>query len=262
MLRIVLAMAILIPAFLAAAGQHAVTAKKKARLSHVQEKTTPDEPLRFILWETQEDLRNRAGTPQEYFVPRIQKAIKPADVRYYQDTYKRVDDVYYRDTPVGRVRVVVAYAADESESRLDPQIRVEKLHFFFDKDVSLRKALAAIAELRELCVGGCILNGFTSTVVAQPASPTEEQIALAQKMKPHWRGQDMSDATPGAEVFYVDTPYPVDFEHNPVERIDYTLTSNAGRERYTMTIVNKPPTVLDVWHPKVSDFQVASGKAQ
>jgi hypothetical protein len=80
---------------------------------------------------------------------------------------------------------------------------------------------------------------------------------LAHQMKPHWRGQDMSDATPGVEVFYVDSPYPIDFEHSPVERIDYTLVSNAGREHYALTVVNKQPTVLDVWHPHIADAQLA-----
>jgi hypothetical protein len=152
----------------------------------------------------------------------------------------------------------VAYEQDESQGHLNPEIRVEKIHFFFDKDVNLRRALASIQELRELCSGGCILNGFSSSVVAQPADPSDAQIKLTHAMKPHWRGQDMSDATPGAEVFYVDSPYPVDFEHSPVERIDYTLMSNASRERYTMAIVNKHPTVLDVWHPRRGDPQVAA----
>lgn len=208
-----------------------------------------------MLWEKKEDLRKRSGSPDQYFVPVIQKLISPAESRYYSDTYKRIDDVYYRETPAGRVRIVVAYATDESQSHLNPDIRVEKVHFFFDKDIPLRKALAAITELRQLCAGGCTLNGFSSTVIAQPAAPSEAQVALAHQMKPHWRGEDMSDATPGAEVFYVDSAYAVDFEHSPVERIDYTLISNAGREHYTLTVVNKQPTVLDVWHPRSGDGQ-------
>jgi hypothetical protein len=212
-----------------------------------------DQPLRFVLWETQSELRKRAGEPQQYFVPAIQKLIRASELRYYSDNYGKVDDVFYRKTAVGEVRILVAYARDESQGHLNPEIRVEKIHFFFDKDITLRKALASILELRELCAGGCILNGFSSSVVAQPASPSDAQIALAHQMKPHWRGQDMSDATPGAEVFYVDSPYPVDFEHSPVERIDYTLISNAGREHYTLAMMNKEPTVLDVWHPRVDD---------
>lgn len=230
---------------------------KRPKPQAVRQNTPPAEPVQFALWERQEDLRKRTGVPQEYFVPAIQKLIHPEDLRYYSDNYRKVDDVFYRDTSAGRVRILVAYAKDESLSHLNPEILVEKLHFFFDKDVTLRKALAAITELRELCTGGCILNGFSSTVVAQPASPSEAQVALARKMKPHWRGQDMSDATPGAEVYFVDSPYPVDFEHSPVDRIDYTLTSNAGREHYTLTVANKAPTVLDVWRPRSSDAQAA-----
>jgi hypothetical protein len=257
-LRIVLAIILLSLAALSPMAQQSAPGKKKKMLAPTGQRSAPNQPLHFVLWEKQEELRKRAGNPQEYFVPSVQKLIPLADLRYYLDTYKKVDDVFYRETQVGRVRILVAYAADESQSRLNPEIRVEKLHFFFDKDVVLRKALAAIGELRELCAGGCIMNGFSSTVVAQPAVPSETQVALAHRMKPHWRGQDMSDATPGAEVFYVDSPYPVDFEHSPVERIDYTLTSNAGREHYTLAVVNKPPTVLDVWHPKIRDFQVAT----
>jgi len=233
------------------------SAKKKNK-AHTQQTAKRAAPLKFALWEKQVDLRKRAGEPQQYFVPSIQKVIAPADLRYYTDNYKKVDDVFYRQTSIGEVRIVVAYANDDSQSHLNPVVRVEKVHFFFDKDVSLRKALASILELRELCAGGCILNGFSASVVAQPESPSDEQEKLAHDMKPHWRGQDMSDATPGAEVFYVDSPYPVDFEHSPVERIDYTLISNAGREHYTLAVVNKQPTVLNVWHPHISDAQAAA----
>lgn len=253
MQRIVLAIVLGLTSSLLITAQQSRPAKRKAYSS--RQSVKPPTPLRFILWEKQDDLRKRAGNPDQYFVPVIQKVIKPAELRYYRDTYKKIDDVYYRETPAGRVRIVVAYAMDESQSHLDPDIRVEKVHFFFDKDIPLRKALAAITELRQLCAGGCILNGFSSTVIAQPAAPSEAQVALAHQMKPHWRGEDMSDATPGAEVFYVDSPYAVDFEHSPVERIDYTLISNAGREHYTLTVVNKQPTVLDVWHPRSGDAQ-------
>lgn len=257
MQRFVLAFVLLLTWLIPTSAQHLVHTKK-GKTQHSPQATKPEEPLEFALWENQADLRNRAGEPQQYFVPAIQKLIKPSELRYYSDNYQKVDDVFYRNTTAGEVRILVGYARDESQGHLHPEIRVEKVHFFFDKDVNLRRALASIQELRQLCSGGCILNGMSSSVVAQPASPSEAQIKLAHDMKPHWRGQDMSDATPGAEVFYVDSPYPIDFEHSPVERIDYTLISNAGRERYTMAIVNKQPTVLDVWHPHIGDSQVTA----
>lgn len=224
-----------------------VFAANPARHKAAQRKTAV---AHFMLWEKQADLRHRLGAPEEYFVPRIQKIIPPRDLRYYTDTYKKVDDVFYRQTPAGEVRILISYAVDSSVSHLHPEIRVEKVHFVFDKDVSLRKALQSIDELRELCDGGCILNGFSSTVVAQPAMPSQAMADLAQQMKPHWRGQDMSDATPGAEVYFVDSPYPVDFEHSPVDRIDLTLVSNAGHEKYALSVMNTRTTVLDVWRPR------------
>lgn len=217
----------------------------------------------FMLWEKQADLRRRLGFPEQYFVPRIEKIITPRDLRYYADTYKKVDDVFYRQTSAGEVRILVSYAVDSSVSHLHPDFRVEKVHFVFDKDVPLRKALDAVDELRAFCEGGCILNGFSSIVVAQPALPSESMVDLAQQMKPHWRGQDMSDATPGAEIYYVDSPYPVDFEHSPVDRIDLTLVSNAGHEKYALSVMNTGTTVLDLWHPRSrsgSDF-VAPAKS-
>ena len=226
--------------FVPAHAQSSQPHKMRTRVSRAS--GNEDQPLRFLLWEKQSDLHKRAGIPKQYFVSAIQKVIRPDELRYYSDNYGKVDDVFYRNTSAGEVRILVAYARDESQGHLNPEVRVEKVHFFFDKDITLRKALASILELRELCAGGCILNGFSSSVVAQPASPSDAQIALAHQMKPHWRGQDMSDATPGAEVFYVDSPYSVDFEHSPVERIDYTLA-----------MMNKQPTVSDVWHPRISD---------
>jgi hypothetical protein len=209
------------------------------------------------LWEKQADLRHRLGLPAEYFVPRIQKLIRPAQYDYYFDNYKNVDDVFYRPTALGEVRILVAYAVDGSRSHLNPDIRVSKIHFLFDKDVSLRDALAAITELRQLCAERCILNGFTGSVVVQPAVPTQAQLELAKEMKPLWRGQDMSDATPGAEVFYQDSPYAIDFEHSPVERIDLTLVSNAARERYALSVMNTRATILDEWRPHRRQPQVA-----
>ena len=229
----------------------AQTSSHRARrpATHSDATAAPPAPMKFALWEKQEDLRKRTGTPKQYFVPRIQKIIRPGELKYYLDTYKKVDDVFYRETRHGEIRILVAYAVDGSRSHLNPDVRVSKVHFIFDKDLSLRDALADIEELRGLCSGGCILNGFSSSVIVQPAAPSEAQIVLAREMKPQWRGQDMSDATPGAEVFYQDSPYPVDFEHSPVERIDLTLVSNAGREKYVMSIMNKRATVLDVWRP-------------
>jgi hypothetical protein len=203
----------------------------------------------FVLWEKQEDLRKRTGAPQQYFVPRIQKIIQPKDLKYYSDIYKKVDDVFYRQTRHGEIRILVAYAVDGSRSHLNPDTRVSRVHFVFDKDVALRDALNDIDELRELCYGGCIMNGFSARVIVQPAEPSQAQVVLAREMKPQWRGQDMSDATPGAQVFYVDSPYPIDFEHSPVERIDLTLVSNAGAENYMMSVMNTRATVLDEWRP-------------
>src|SRR5690242_13670466 len=80
---------------------------------------------RFMLWEKQADLRHRLGAPEEYFVPRIQKIIPPHDLRYYTDTYKKVDDVFYRQTAAGEVRILVSYAVDSSVSHLHPETRVE-----------------------------------------------------------------------------------------------------------------------------------------
>jgi hypothetical protein len=218
---------------------------------------TQQTPQLFTLWEKQADLRHRLGLPAEYFVPRIQKLIRPAQYDYYFDNYKNVDDVFYRPTSLGEVRILVAYAVDGSRSHLNPDIRVSKIHFLFDKDVSLRDALAAITELRQLCAERCILNGFTGSVVVQPAAPTQAQLELAKEMKPLWRGQDMSDATPGAEVFYQDSPYAIDFEHSPVERIDLTLVSNAARERYALSVMNTRATILDEWRPHRRQPQVA-----
>jgi hypothetical protein len=238
-------------------GQRTRTTRK----NNAAQQQQPAPPPLFTLWEKQDELRHRLGKPAEYFVPRIQKLIRPADYQYYFDNYKNVDDVFYRRTGLGEIRVLVAYAVDGTRSHLNPDVRVSKVHFVFDKDVSLRNALATIAELRELCTESCIMNGFTASVVVQPAAPSRAQLELAKEMKPQWRGQDMSDATPGAEVFYQDSPYPIDFEHSPVERIDLTLVSNAARERYTMSIMNKHATILDVWRPRSHQQEVSAKQA-
>lgn len=206
---------------------------------------------RFALWERVEDLRKRVGLPGQYYVPLIQKLITPGEAEKYRDAYKKVYDVFYRDTPVGLVRVLVAYGKDDSRSHLAPDTRVTHVYFIFDKNVVLRDALGAISEVRDLCTGGCLLNGFAASVIAQPASPSQAQIVLAHKMQQQWE-DEMPDATPGVQVFYRDSPYPVDFEHSPVERVDLTLVSNANQEKYSIVVRKQEPTMLNVWHPKGS----------
>jgi hypothetical protein len=226
-------------------------------------------PIRthFVLWETKQHLRQRTGAPHQYYVPAIDKLIRPDEYSYYQISYKKVYDVFYRDTPLGIVRVLVAYVNDDSRSHLDPEVRVGHVYFIFDKDVQLRDALTAIFEAQEVCAEGCNMNGFAASVVAQPRSPSEEQLQLARRMRPQWHGDPMPDATPGLHIFYQDSPYAVDFEHGYVERIDFSLVSNASQERYSIEIRGKPPTMLDLWRPRRHPSEsaaatVAEGKNQ
>jgi hypothetical protein len=212
----------------------------------------------FFLWETIEHLRRRVGKPQQYFVPAINRLITPGEYDFYQNTYKKVYDVFYRDSTVGMVRILVAYVKDDSHSRLDPDVRVGQIFFIFDKDVLLRDALNAIYEAQAVCAEGCAMNGFAASVIAQPRVPSESQILLARQMRPQWHGVDMPDASPGLHVFYQDSPYSVDFEHSFVERIDLTLVSNAAQERYSLEVRGKEPTMLNVWRPHRHPSETAS----
>jgi hypothetical protein len=236
-------------------------AQEKTKLAHARA-TSIQKPSRvhFVLWEAMQQLRRRTGTPHQYYVPAIDKLIRPDEYSYYQINYKKVYDVFYRDTPVGIVRILVAYVKDDTRSRLDPEVRVGHVYFIFDKDVLLREALNAIYEAQEVCADGCAMNGFAASVVAQPKSPSEAQLLLARRMRPQWRGQEMPDASPGLQVFYQDSPYAVDFEHSFVERIDLSLVSNAGQERYSIEIRRAQPTMLDVWRPRRHPSESAAAR--
>jgi hypothetical protein len=215
---------------------------------------------RFVLWETKQQLRRRTGTPRQYYVPAVDKLIGPERLDYYQTAYKKVYDVFYRDTPLGLVRVLVAYVNDDSRSHLDPELRVGHVYFIFDKDVQLRDALNTIYEAQVLCAEGCTMNGFAASVIAEPRQLTQEQVLLARRMRPQWHGTEMPDAAPGLQVFYQDSPYPVDFEHSFVERIDLTLVSNAGQERYSIEVRGKEPTMLNVWRPRRHPSETAAAQ--
>jgi hypothetical protein len=235
-------------------------AQEKTKLAHARA-TSIQKPSRvhFVLWEAMQQLRRRTGTPHQYYVPAIDKLIRPDEYSYYQINYKKIYDVFYRDTPVGIVRILVAYVKDDTRSRLDPEVRVGHVYFIFDKDVLLREALNAIYEAQEVCADGCAMNGFAASVVAQPKSPSEAQLLLARRMRPQWRGQEMPDASPGLQV-YQDSPYAVDFEHSFVERIDLSLVSNAGQERYSIEIRRAQPTMLDVWRPRRHPSESATAR--
>ena len=216
--------------------------------------------VHFLLWETAGELRRRTGPPRQYYVPAVDKFIRPDEYGYYQLRYKKVYDVFYRDTPVGVVRILVAYMDDDSRSRLNPEVRVGHVFFIFDKDVQLREALSAIYEAQEVCAEGCNMNGFAVSVIAQPRSPSADQLQLARRMRPQWHGDPMPDASPGLHVFYQDSPYDVDFEHSYVERLDLTLVSNASQERYSIEIRRKEPTMLDVWRPRRHPSETAAAR--
>ena len=206
--------------------------------------------VHFTLWETRQHLRRRTGAPLEYYVPAVDKMIGPAKLDYYQTAYKTVYDVFYRDTPLGLVRVLVSYVKDDSRSHLAPELRVGHVFFIFDKDVQLREALNTIYEAQALCAEGCMMNGFAASVIAEPRQLSQEQALLARRMRPQWHGVEMPDAAPGLQVFYQDSLYPIDFEHSFVERLDLTLVSNAGQERYSIEVRGKEPTMLNVWRPR------------
>lgn len=227
-----------------------------ARAASIQKPTR----VHFALWETVQQLRHRTGLPRQFYVPAIDKLIRPDEYSYYQLRYKKVYDVFYRDTPVGIVRILVAYVNDDSRSHLDPEVRVGHVFFVFDKDVLLRDALNAIYEAQEVCAEGCAMNGFAASVIAQPKSPSEEQLLLARRMRPQWHGEPMPDASPGLHIFYQDSPYEVDFEHSFVERIDLSLVSNASQERYSIEIRGKPPTMLNVWRPRRHPSESAAAR--
>jgi len=214
----------------------------------------------FVLWETRQQLRRRTGAPLQYYVPAVDKMISPARLDYYQTAYKTVYDVFYRDTPLGLVRVLVAYVKDDARSHLNPELRVGHVFFIFDKDVQLREALNTIYEAQVLCAEGCMMNGFAASVIAEPRQLTEGEMLLARRMRPQWHDMEMPDAAPGVQVFYRDSLYPVDFEHSFVERVDLTLVSNASQEHYSIEVRGKEPTMLNVWRPRRHPSETATAK--
>lgn len=253
---------LLVPIFLFAQVNGNGGAKAPRTVKTLARSTAIQKPIsaHFVLWETIEHLRHRVGIPRQYYVPAIDKMIRPDEYSYYQVRYKKVYDVFYRDTPLGMVRILVAYVKDDSRSHLDPEVRVGHVYFIFDKDVQLRNALNDIYEAQEVCAEGCAMNGFAASVVAQPRSPSEAQLMLARQMRPQWHGEEMPDASPGLQIFYQDSPYPVDFEHSFVERVDFSLVSNANLERYSIEIRGKQPTMLNVWRPRRHPSETAAAQ--
>src|SRR5579864_6785146 len=102
-------------------------------------------------------------------------------------TMTKGKEEFFRDTKIGKVKVVVGYSLDESRSHLSPTARVSTLSFKFDKDVFIREAMDAISEIREVCRNGCSLsaseaNHKLSTLRAVPFKQTPEQAQLAEHL--------------------------------------------------------------------------------
>jgi hypothetical protein len=153
-------------------------AKESAQLPKTVEK--------IRLWETGEEVHKSLGAPRMYYHPRAERYFTPSEHDAAASVYGLLDDVYTRQTDAGEVQIVIGYNLDESESHLHPQLRVVAVDFEFDKRVTVRKALAAIAEAADLCAAGCVLTGIsrssTPTLIAEPKISSAANDSLARSL--------------------------------------------------------------------------------
>jgi hypothetical protein len=64
-------------------------------------------------------------------------------------------EVYERRTASNLYELWLRYAADDSQSRLNPTLRIAEIRFTLDRTASAGNAASDIDELRTLCLGGC-----------------------------------------------------------------------------------------------------------
>lgn len=170
----------------------------------------------FILWEDLNDMHKRVGPPASNNV---------------------LTEFYMRQTTVGDVKVVVGLKTDDSRSHLNPTTRVGWLSFLFDKDVKLRDALGAIAELRALCAGNCDITGQTegilhsARVTAPPHDEAEKQLvrslafaSVGIKGEGAEKAQAAERAIFAVDVAYRNVPQEFDFENTPVSELTLSVT--------------------------------------
>src|SRR5271157_4844856 len=60
-----------------------------------------------------------------------------------------------RATPSNEYEIWVAYSTDSSQSRLHPTLRVSEVRFVADRARPMKEMLSDIAEVSDICSGGC-----------------------------------------------------------------------------------------------------------
>ncbi len=247
--------------------------------------TENDSPSpRFTLWETPEQLHQRAGMPAEFFVNDMNQFVPAAEYAKKGFGDLRAQEVFSRNTNAGKIRIVIGVtpigAASMETRRVgagslrgaakgpspdegtrgsitsphSADSRVAFVDFIFDrKDVRLREALAAINEARDLCADRCVLVGFPSIapkVIAEPLEVAQTQKDLASRMTAAWEF-DGKGYVPGLEIWYRVRMEDVDLEQSPIRKITMGLV-NAEKEQSDRMLTStrtSGPSVLNPWQP-------------
>jgi hypothetical protein len=257
-----------------AASSTAPAQKKSASSTSTTTKKSASSPASTIrLWQTEDEIHKALGAPAMYYSRRERRLFSRVEYASATSVYGLLEDVYSRQTSGGEVEIKIGYRFDETQSHLHPTLRVEKVSFSFDKDLTLRNALNSIMELQQLCAAGCAVAGVQdfgeTTVIVEPRTHLSEMRDAEEGLA---KGKREGDWRTGCAVkFRKETSA---FETAAVETITLELVSiqfekkavdeeRARRAKYPPSVRDRyqsSVTELEPWSPALADSKMDQPK--
>lgn len=107
---------------------------------------------------TAADLHAQFGQPRAIFAAEAQAYITPAEYQNLRVRHGLYWEVFSRKTARNEYRILIAFTADTSRSKLHPTARIDEVRFEVDKEMEPEALVKDIAEARVLCANACVMH--------------------------------------------------------------------------------------------------------
>lgn len=137
---------------------------------------------------SQPEAHRLLGTPQTWVVESrfLRTGIEyAAAVKVYG--IESVHEIYYRRAPSNRYQVQIGYGFDESESRLNPKLRVWRFWINPDRVARTATLIKDFPEIGYACQTGCLVDtsveGFTTLYAIHPSESEVARFRLIRDFR-------------------------------------------------------------------------------
>jgi hypothetical protein len=164
---------------------------------------------------------------------------------------------YRRKTSVNEYAIQPSYQKDYTESRLHPATILASVRVEMDQASPIAELLSDLAEIRQMCAGGCRIVGLgrfreNSRFALFPENPTDEQQVWALRAASYLAPHDRPDSPVPVVYFYWEqkqecTRFDSGSLGWPIVRAEFTVADTSFlRER-----ASKPPNPSESLRPEL-----------